>query len=95
MPVSRDLHRLLPLLLLLCLFSTPLLQAETSKGISRAHNSRVALLIGNGNYPDAPLRNPVKIAMKLLEKTYVGMTVETLNNNKLATIPLGNGVFKR
>jgi len=55
----------------------------------------VALLIGNGNYPDAPLRNPVKIAMKLLEKTYVGMTVETLNNNKLATIPLGNGVFKR
>ena len=78
MSVSRDLLRLLPHLLLLCLFSAPLLQAETSKGISRTHTSRVALLIGNGNYPDAPLRNPVNDARTmggLLQKAGFDVTV--------------------
>ena len=69
------------LLLFLFLPCFPSLKAETTKGISRTHNSRVALLIGNGNYPDAPLRNPVNDARTmggLLQKA--GFEVTVLEN---------------
>ena len=67
-----------------------LLLAPTSFGISNAHaqaGARVALVIGNAAYEDAPLRNPVNDAVALSATLKrLGFQVTTLINRNRADL---------